>query len=205
MDAFAVILFPFVAGQNGFEAPLSDRQWVEFGAALRGIHTVVVPPSLGAQIPQETYAPHWRDLVRTLQARVEETAFTEPVAAEMAAFLRAKRDEISHIVARADALGDALHARSPEQVLCHADIHAANVLIGTDGALYIIDWDTLIFAPKERDLMFIGGGIGGAGTAHGKKRSSIRDTAEQTSIRWRWRTIATSGSSRISWSSASAC
>jgi spectinomycin phosphotransferase len=24
---------------------------------------------------------------------------------------------------------------------------------------FIIDWDTLIIAPKERDLMFIGGGI----------------------------------------------
>ena len=42
---------------------------------------------------------------------------------------------------------------------CHADIHAGNVFIDTHNKLYIVDWDTLIFAPKERDLMFIGGGI----------------------------------------------
>jgi spectinomycin phosphotransferase len=160
MDAFAVILSPFVAGRNGFEVSLSDRQWVDLGAALRGIHTAVVPPSLGAAIPHERYSPHFRNLVRMFQARVEETAFPEPIAAQFAAFLRAKRDEISHIVARADALADALQARSLEQVLCHADIHGGNVLIGADGALSIVDWDTLIFAPKERDLMFVGGGIG---------------------------------------------
>lgn len=162
VDSFAVIVFPFVAGRNGFEAPLSDRQWVDLGAALRGIHTAVVPPSLSVQIPHERYSPHWRNLVRTFQARVDETAFTEPIAAEMAAFLRVRRDEISRIVARADALGTALRAQSPAQVLCHADIHGANVLIGTDGALSIVDWDTLIVAPKEHDLMFVGGGVGGA-------------------------------------------
>ncbi|MDQ6832096.1 MAG: aminoglycoside phosphotransferase family protein [Chloroflexota bacterium] len=162
LDAFAVILFPFIAGRNGFAAPLSERQWIEFGAALKKVHTVVVPPTLNAQLPYETYAPLWRDRVRALQARVEETAFTDPIAAELAAFLCAKHDDISHLIARAATLGDTLRARPPAHVLCHADIHAANLLIGTDGALYIVDWDTLILAPKERDLMFIGGGVGGA-------------------------------------------
>jgi len=126
------------------------------------MHTAVVPPTLRARIPQETYDPRWRDRVKAFQARVEEAAFTEPVAAQIAAFLRAKRDTISLLVARADALGAALRARPPAHVLCHADLHAANVLLRADGALYIVDWDTLIFAPKERDLMFIGGGVGGA-------------------------------------------
>ncbi len=161
VDAFAMIVFPFVAGRNGFEAPLSDHQWVDLGAALRGMHTVVVPPSLSARIPHERYSPHWRNLVRTFQVRVDETAFTEPSAAQLAAFLCARRDDISQIVARADALGAALRAQSPAHVLCHADIHGGNVLIGTDGALSIVDWDTLTFAPKERDLMFVGGGVCG--------------------------------------------
>jgi len=44
-------------------------------------------------------------------------------------------------------------------VLCHADLHAGNLLITPDGALYVVDWDTLILAPQERDLMFVGGGL----------------------------------------------
>jgi spectinomycin phosphotransferase len=43
--------------------------------------------------------------------------------------------------------------------LCHGDIHAGNILIADENSFYIVDWDTLILAPKERDLMFIGGGV----------------------------------------------
>ena len=47
--------------------------------------------------------------------------------------------------------------------LCHSDVHAGNVLIGADDAFYIVDWDNPILAPKERDLMFVGGGQGFTG------------------------------------------
>ncbi len=47
--------------------------------------------------------------------------------------------------------------------MCHADIHGWNLLIDKEGALFVVDWDTVIFAPKERDLMFVGAGIGDSG------------------------------------------
>src|SRR5262249_6620329 len=87
--------------------------------------------------------------------------FVEPVAAKLAAFLRTRHDEIAELVERADQLGRALLARSPDYVLSHSDLHANNVLIDADSALYLVDWENLIFAPKERDLMFIGAGVGG--------------------------------------------
>ena len=34
-------------------------------------------------------------------------------------------------------------------------------MIDSSGSLYVVDWDTALVAPKERDLMFIGGGVGG--------------------------------------------
>ena len=40
--------------------------------------------------------------------------------------------------------------------------NGGNILICTDGqppVLYIVDWDDVLLAPKESDLMFIGGGI----------------------------------------------
>ena len=46
-------------------------------------------------------------------------------------------------------------------MLCHADIHPGNLLIAEHGALFIVDWDDPIFAPKERDLMFFGAGVSG--------------------------------------------
>jgi spectinomycin phosphotransferase len=159
MDDFAVILSPFVAGQNGFEVDLSDRQRVELGAALKSIHTAVVPHALRQRIPRESYTSYWRDMVRMFQTRVADTAFDDPVAATLAAFLHTRRDLISDLVGRAEQLGNALQGRTLEYVLCHADIHGGNVLISANGALYVVDWDTMILAPKERDLMFIGAGI----------------------------------------------
>ncbi|MCA1722733.1 MAG: phosphotransferase, partial [Thermomicrobia bacterium] len=132
VDGYAMMVFPFVAGRNGVESPLSEHQWSALGAALRRMHAVVVPPSLRAAISQETYAPYWRDRVRMFQARVAEPTFTDPIAAALAAFLHARRDEVSKIVARAEALGATLRAQAPRQVLCHADLHAVNILIGTD-------------------------------------------------------------------------
>lgn len=161
LDAFHVILYPFVEGRNGYNVDLSERQWVDFGAALKGIHTAVVPPALRSHLPQETYSPQWREMVKAFQARAENEAFDDPTAAKLAAFLKIKRRAILDLVERAERLGLALQARSLEFVLCHGDIHAGNLLIGGTGGLYIVDWDTLILAPKERDLMFIGGGVGG--------------------------------------------
>ncbi len=160
LDAFTVILYPFVTGENGFDRDLSDQQWMDLGVALKRMHTAVLPYDLTQQLPRERYSSHWREMVRTFQARVEHDAFDDPAAAQLAALLRANHDLVSELVDRADQLGEALRGRSLDYVLCHGDIHAGNVLIDHNDALYIVDWDTLSMAPKERDLMFIGAGIG---------------------------------------------
>jgi spectinomycin phosphotransferase len=159
---FKMILYPFVEGQNAYEAALSDAQWVKFGAALRGTHSAPLPPALAKRIPRETFSPEWRDMVKTLQAQVAENVYEDPTAASLAAFMRARREEIRHLVARADELGLALQSRTHipagrEWVLCHTDIHPGNLLLAAKDALYIVDWDNPVLAPKERDLMLIGG------------------------------------------------
>ena len=154
-----MVLYPFVEGRNGYQNRLTDQQWFTFGAALKAIHTAAVPPELARSLPRETYSPVWRDIVKAFQRRVKEEVFTEPTAVKMAAFLQDKQDVISELVSRAERLANILQMRDLPFVVCHADIHAANILIECrgSGTLYIVDWDTLILAPKERDLMFVGG------------------------------------------------
>jgi spectinomycin phosphotransferase len=62
---------------------------------------------------------------------------------------------------RAEQLAAVLRSQPLERVLCHTDLHAWNILHGPQCGLHIIDWDDPLLAPKERDLMFIGGGVGG--------------------------------------------
>jgi len=158
LDAFTVILYPFVEAHNGYEVDLSDRHWIEFGVALKRIHTVTVPPALIDRIQRETSSPRWREIVKKSLARVETDTFDDPVAIELAAYLKVKRAEILDLVERTEQLAQELQAQPPESVVCHADLHAGNILIDASGAFYLVDWDTLILAPKERDLMYAGGG-----------------------------------------------
>lgn len=161
LEGYKVMLYPYVDGRSGFEVELSERQWREFGAALRRIHALPLPAELRGRLRVETYSPKWRDSLKGLLDRAQRAAYDEPTSAQLAAFLWIKREELLSLIDRVERLKVALRARPLEFVLCHSDIHAGNVLIGVNGDLYIVDWDNPILAPKERDLMFIGAGVGG--------------------------------------------
>jgi len=161
LDHYTVILYPFVEGSDGYEVRMADHQWRELGSAFKRIHTVAVPATLREGIQRESYSPQWREKGQAFLGHLRDGAPADPVALELQAFLADKRDRILDLVGRAERLGWILRAASPEFVLCHSDIHAGNVLIEPTGALRIVDWDNPIMAPKERDLMFIGGGLWG--------------------------------------------
>jgi spectinomycin phosphotransferase len=156
---FKMILYPFIDGKDGFEMELTGHHRRSLGMSLKGIHTAQVPPELKRLIPQETFSPQWRESVKTFQMQVENNAFDDPTAAKLAEFMNSKRDEITRLVERTEQLTSELQSKPLEFVLCHTDIHGGNILISDNDELYIVDWDNPILAPKERDLMFIGGGI----------------------------------------------
>jgi spectinomycin phosphotransferase len=163
LNPFRVILYPFVEGHAGLDIKMSNQQWFEFGTALKRFHTADIPANITSGIQKDNFSPGWRNMVKMFLERIEKETFNEPVAIEVADFLKAKKDETLEIVKRAEQLAQMLLEQLPEFVLCHSDIHGYNLLIDNNGALYIVDWDALIFAPKERDLMFIGGGHGDSG------------------------------------------
>jgi spectinomycin phosphotransferase len=160
---FTLILYPFVEGTSGFEVKLSERQWAEFGTALRRIHMTKLPPALIQNIQKESYSSESRDICRNVLQRLEQETFDDPVIAGLEKFLLPKRETVLDLLGRAEQLASTLASRSPEWVLCHSDIHPGNLFLDTNGAIFVVDWDKPILAPKELDLMFIGGGQGYVG------------------------------------------
>ena len=158
---FDWMLYPFVEGNNGFEVALSNAQWIALGETVKAIHTTALPVELDRRVPREDYSPRWRNMVKVFDQQVENGACLDPIAGRFAAWWLTKRAEIQTIIERAERLGQALQNRAGEFVVCHADLHAWNVMLGTGDDLYIVDWDNPIMAPRERDLMFVGGGVGG--------------------------------------------
>jgi spectinomycin phosphotransferase len=163
MGANKMILYPFIQGKDGYEIALTGQNWIDLGRALKKVHTAQVPAVLAQFIRRETFSPVWREMVKSYQEQAENTNFEDPAAAKLAAFLQANRDQITEMIERAERLGNDLKARLLEFVLCHSDIHPGNFLIRANqpDAIYIVDWDAPIFAPKERDLMSIGAGMSG--------------------------------------------
>jgi spectinomycin phosphotransferase len=161
LGAFSLTVYPFIGGENGVEARLGRDEWVAFGKVLRALHEHEPPAELVDSIPREGYQDHFRQIVIVYQAQVERQRFQDAVAENLADLLRQKRKQIDWLVHRAGHLAELLKGRSLPLVLCHGDIHAYNLLIEPNGRFYLVDWDTLILAPKERDLMFLGAAIGG--------------------------------------------
>ena len=182
LPPFTIILYPFVDGKDGYERPLTEQQWVEFGTALKQFHTTPIPTSLTHSIQRETFSSQWRDMAKRFLEHILQETFVEPLAAETAVFLQSKQAETLALIQRTEQLAQNLKAHTPEFILCHADIHAWNLLITDDGTLYMVDWDTLIFAPKERDLMFVGGGLGGNGRSLHEEETLFYQGYGQTQI-----------------------
>jgi spectinomycin phosphotransferase len=158
---YTMILYPFIEGKDGFDRELTDPHRKTLGTALRRIHTAQLPPELRRRIPQESFSPQWRERLKSFQDLVDTRVFDDATAAKLAEFMKSKRDEISRLAKRTEELASEVQSKPLELVLCHTDIHGGNILISNSEDLYIVDWDNPLLAPKERDLMFIGGGIDG--------------------------------------------
>jgi spectinomycin phosphotransferase len=95
--------------------------------------------NLLGRLPVETFSLPSAALVHRLLTLVGETNFESIVAARFAAFWREHAGTIDRMISRAEALGAALRSKPFEHVLCHADIHAANILVDGAGAIRLID------------------------------------------------------------------
>lgn len=161
LEEFVLLLYPFIEGRDGLDAGLSDAQWVEYGAVLNAIHAVQLPPDLARRIPAEVFRPTPSGLLpaRRLQAEIPVSTYDAPFEQQLAALWRTHHHAIGTLIDRLEALGQRLEREQLEReshafVLCHADIHTANLLLTPDGVLYVVDWDQPQIAPRERDLIF---------------------------------------------------
>lgn len=156
---FAVSVYPFLDARTAEEAGLSDDRWHALGATLRRMPTSQLPAPIQPTVPRETFVPSRRDVLTRLEAVMANPAPTDPSHYALSVFWRTRQAEIRTLTDRADALGNQLRGASLSHGPCHADLHAWNVLLDARQHLWIVDWDETVLAPKERDLMFVIGGI----------------------------------------------
>lgn len=179
MDPFTITVYPFIDGTTGMAHGMQQRHWLAFGAALRQVHDAQLPPALAQTVPREAFTlaflfrrlrqTPWPDVIAALEALLAAPADESPTLRELAAWWQTERALVLTLAERFTALGEQLRRTAPPLALCHADIHPNNLLIDRDDRLWLVDWDEVLYAPNECDLMM---GIGGLGNYPAGPRES---------------------------------
>lgn len=162
---YDLILYPFVVGKSAWRMPIALSQWRAWGAVMRKIHGSSLSVQVLDVAEHEVFGVKWlntidkvEDVLRRGDFRGEDVLrrgdFRGEVAAEAARVWRDRSSEIQRCRRRFREAGALLAADPPGFVLCHADIHTANIILNPRGEIRIVDWDETVIAPKERDLMF---------------------------------------------------
>ena len=140
---YALALYPFVSGETHSWGPY--RTSAERRAVLDLLASLHAAPRRGTRV--DDFAIPQRDALLDVPAEAWNTGpFGEPARKLFAEYAErvwsrlARYDELTAVVARPD-----------RYVVTHGEPHQANT-IDTDEGVVLIDWDTVLVAPPERDL-----------------------------------------------------
>ncbi|MEU4391487.1 phosphotransferase [Kribbella sp. NPDC023855] len=146
----------WIDGSRAADSGLTLDQWTEYGALLARVHAAEPPAVLRDGLPRHSPVDaRIPALVEELQQRLATQPPADDIEAELAAVWSEYRPKLITL-----AMTRPAEPTGPK-VICHADPHLGNVLVGD--SVQLIDWDDVVLAPREQDLMFMLGGMGDLG------------------------------------------
>jgi spectinomycin phosphotransferase len=78
-----------------------------------------------------------------------------PFAEPARNLLQVSAHEFERRLQEYDELAAAVHESSDSWVITHGEPHRANVIRDPLGGIHLVDWDTTLIAPRERDLQMV--------------------------------------------------
>jgi spectinomycin phosphotransferase len=151
-----VIVYPFIDGDTSWEG-MTDEQWREVGTIFKRIHGVQLQSEGFSSLRRETFDP--AEYTQWVYAFEAQHLHLQHDGNESSRALRASwvahQSAIHTIVTSLEKLAEVLQSRTFPFVICHADLHPANLIRDRHGHVFVIDWDEVMLAPKERDFIFI--------------------------------------------------
>jgi spectinomycin phosphotransferase len=151
-----VIVYPFIDGDTSWTG-MTNEQWKEVGSIFKRIHGVQIGSADFPSVRKETFDPseyiHW---VRTFEAHHLHSRHDD---SEEARRVRASwvehQSTIHTAVTVLEQLALVLQSQTFPYIICHADLHPANLIRDNAQNVFVIDWDEVMLAPKERDFIFV--------------------------------------------------
>ncbi len=154
-DRYTIAVHPHVVGVSGQFGPFDDREErlavVDLLVRLHGtLHDadIVIPART------DDHAIPGRGQLLDAVVEVSESSepwSTGPFAQPVSELLRRHHGPLQRALAAYDELVLAVQAASGSLVITHGEPHRGNVIVAPRGPL-LVDWDTTLLAPPERDL-----------------------------------------------------
>lgn len=155
LEDWTVIVYPWIAGDSSLMG-MTDGQWKQVGTIFKQIHQVMLPPVGFASLRKETFDPtEYLRWVRTFENQHAHTEDPSASAQALRSSWVAHQSTIHTVVTSLEMLAEMLQGRIFPYVICHADLHARNLIRDQAGKVFVIDWDEVMLAPKERDFIFV--------------------------------------------------
>jgi hypothetical protein len=165
---YALALYPYVTGQSGrFHDTLTSADGVELIGMLCSLHSVaqaaVSMASVGVRA--ETFAIPDRDRLEIALADLDAVdCWPGPYGERLRSLLARHADDVHRTFREHDRLVAHAGPQEDRLVLTHGEPHPGN-LIRTPEGLALVDWDTALLAPPERDLWMLDARTGGQASA----------------------------------------
>jgi spectinomycin phosphotransferase/16S rRNA (guanine(1405)-N(7))-methyltransferase len=188
-ERYAVALYPYVDGQRfswgEFSTPEHRRATLDM---ILGVHTA--PAAVRDGVARDDFTVgHRAELESILDSDAPPAA--GPYGRAMVDLLRAHADPIRRILAHYDGLVASARERPGRAVLTHGEPHPGNTMRTAD-TWVLIDWDTAMVAPPERDLWLIEPGDGSVLAAYAEATgvAPLPEMLELYRTRWELADIA---------------
>lgn len=154
-DRFSVAVYPFVDGVT--------RGWADFGSIderLAVVDLIVDLHELGdvGAVTDDLAIPRRADLCAALD-ELTSTWDTGPFGERARRALATNAAGVERRLSRYDRLAADVAQRPERMVTTHGEPHVGNTIVGADG-WSLVDWDTTLVAPPERDLWMLAGSEG---------------------------------------------
>jgi aminoglycoside phosphotransferase (APT) family kinase protein len=147
---FAVAVYPYVDGQAfGWGEFSSREQLLSVVDLLAAVHTA--PAAARRHARADDFALPQRAELEAACDPAGEAADCGPYAQPASLLLRRFAAPVRRLLCRYDDLVRRARARPGRTVLTHGEPHPGNTMLTADGWV-LVDWDTALVAPPERDL-----------------------------------------------------
>jgi spectinomycin phosphotransferase len=155
LSDWTVIVYPWISGDSRLTG-MTDEQWKQVGTIFKQIHQVMLPPVGFESLRKEAFDPtEYIRWVRTFETQQVHTEGGDAAQRALRSCWVAHQSTIHTVLTSLEKLAGVLRSRTLPSVICHGDLHPRNLIRDRAGRVFVIDWDEVMLAPKERDFIFI--------------------------------------------------